>query len=68
MEIEDVKKMKLGVGDTLVVKLAKNNMTSHKALEWGKQVKDALHEQFPNNHILVLFDGIELEVLSKETI
>ena len=68
MEIESIKTMKFEKGDTLVVKLPPSNMPPHRVMAWGNDIRAAIQKLFPDNTILVLCNGIELEVLKKEVV
>jgi hypothetical protein len=55
IEIEDVKRLVLNENDTLVVRLPKGG-NYHEA-------HDTLKAMFPNNNVLVVAPGVELEVV-----
>jgi hypothetical protein len=62
IELEELKKVKLEPGDSLVLTLAKS-MSDESVYEMGR----VFHEKFPDNLLIVLHPGYTLEVIAKET-
>lgn len=62
IEVEDLKKVKLEPGDSLVLTLAEN-ISNENVYEMGR----VFHEKFPDNLFVVLHPGCTLEVIAKVT-
>jgi hypothetical protein len=58
-QLNTVNEISLRPGDTLVVKLDQEKWD----VEGAEIIYEVLAKAFPKNQILVLFDGIELEVI-----
>lgn len=66
MEIEAVKKISVGAGDTIYVRYKFGNMPPGMRNEVLNTMKNRLTEIFPNNHILLSGEEVDITVLTKE--
>jgi hypothetical protein len=61
LEIQAIKRLRLRPGDIIVLKTQK--VLSHNAFE---NIRSVVADNFPGHKVLVLEEGMDIEVISKE--
>jgi hypothetical protein len=67
MDIEDIKKVNLNPGETLVVQIDTGQMPPQRTNKYLNQVADAWKELFPNNQVIVINKSTALTVIGNES-
>ena len=65
-KIERITENMIEPGDKLVLKIPRNNLPRAKSIKYAKGVMNQVKGFLPDIEILVLIDGIDIEILKQE--